>query len=237
MKRGKFFVAVVSHLRPERVKAMKALVGDATWVVGSDPEEVRAYKQMTPNVIAGGKLQASRNILLNHCQDKGLTLVLLADDLMQLTQATAAHKRIPLKFNDALKMMDAALDQTGAKLAGVPPTDNPLGYNAKTPIRTCVFCIADFMMIRPSDLRFDPLLKLKDDYDLTAQHVTKFGCIARCEKILAKFIHRTNAGGATGLRTDAVEQADIASLEKKWPGYFTRQKKKPNEVLFVLGRK
>lgn len=237
MKRGKFFVAIVSHLRPDRVPKMEEIVGKATWVVGSDPVEVESYKKFTPHVVAGGKLQASRNYLLDHCQKNNLTLVLLADDLVSLKQATKDHKRAPMEFEEALKLMDSALVKTGAKLCGVPPITDPRNYFEKYEVRTCVFCIADFMMIRPTHLRFDPLFRLKDDYDYTAQHVTEYGTIARCERVLAQFIHRTNAGGATGIRTDAVEQADIASLQKKWPGYFIRQKKKPNEVFFVLGRR
>lgn len=214
---------------------MKKIVGEATWVVGTGEKE--AYSKYAKSVVEGGKLQASRNYLLDYCEKKKLTLVLLADDLMRLDQAEPGNKRGPIKFETVLKMMDEALDLTSARLAGVPPTANPMNFNAKRLVKTCVFCIADFMMVRPTHLRFDPRFRLKDDYDYTAQHVTEYGSIARCEKVLALFVHRTNAGGATGIRTDAVEQADIASLEDKWPGYFVRQKKKPNEVFFVLGRK
>jgi predicted dienelactone hydrolase len=84
----------------------------------------------------------------------------------------------------------------------------------------------------PSAPRFDTELKLKEDYDYTAQHIALHGVVARCDFIFASFKHRTNAGGAVAYRTPEVEQESIKRLQDKWGDAIRLNPRRENEILF-----
>ena len=86
-------------------------------------------------------------------------------------------------------------------------------------------------MVKPTGLRFDPEIRLKEDYDYTLQHIERHGGTVRYGKYLATFKHYKNAGGAVSYRTEQLEQKTIAQLKTKWPGCFADNPKRPNEIL------
>ena len=92
-------------------------------------------------------------------------------------------------------------------------------------------------MIDPeSEPRFDEKMSLKEDYDLTAAHLLKYGKVLRSNRVIVKATHYTNAGGAVADRNDTREQYNIAVLRYKWPGVFPQHGTRgENEVRMAWG--
>ena len=225
---------VISAGRPGNVAAMTRLVGRATWLVPA--AEVKAYLLAGAPVVLddGGGLIAARNRALDLAFASGRVCIQLSDDLRRLEEALGPKEKRPMAFADAVALMRAATRAAGAKLAGIAPVANAFYFNPARPFHTAAFILGDFMYIHPSTPRFDPSLRLKEDYDFTLQHLREYRAVARCNAILGHFAHRTNKGGACAYRTEELEQAAIAVLKTKWPGMVKDNPRRPNEILLSL---
>ena len=92
------------------------------------------------------------------------------------------------------------------------------------------------MVIDPASTpRFDEMMTLKEDYDLTAQHLAKYGAVSRSNRVLIRAAHYTNDGGAVADRTDEKEQYNIAVLRHKWPGVFPENKNRKDSKNEAIG--
>jgi hypothetical protein len=227
------YLAIISTKRPQNVSLMQHLVGNATWYVGKN--EAREYQQRgASSVLEGGALCPSRNRALHDAWEHRLPCIQLSDDLTKLQQACySMHKcfRLPLSFPVAVKTVLEEMEGLDARLGGVSPTDNLLNYNPRRPVATSHFILGDFMVVRPCTLFFDERFSLKEDYDYTLQHLMQYGIVARCDSILASFIHRTNAGGAASIRTPQREDTNIALLKHKWKQCIADHPRAEHEVL------
>lgn len=229
MRKNKVFV--ISHARPQNVTKLSAIIGPgATWVVGHG--EAQLYKRFgAESVTEGGGLCESRNLALHLAFASGMNCVQISDDLKKLQRVTLPEKTTkPLSFSMALLLMQDLMERNKARLAGVAPTSNAFFTNKE--VQTKHFVVGDMIMVAPCDLRFDTNLKLKEDYDFTAQQIKAFGLVCRVDTILAHFEHRTNAGGAVDYRTSEREQAAISYLKAKWPDWIKDNARRPDEILF-----
>lgn len=129
----------------------------------------------------------------------------------------------------AARILAAAIESTGARLAGASPTGNP--FYSRQPLSTRHFVIASMILVQPSEPRFDPGFRLKEDYDFTAAHLDAYGTVARVDRLLPTFRHYTNSGGCQPYRDLATEQAAVARLQTKWPGVFRDNPRRPGEVI------
>ena len=228
------FLSVISHARPTNVPAMEALIGPATWFVGKG--EAAAYQEHgAHNVVESGGLCRSRNAAIEnsgmrHC-------IQLSDDLRKVQVAITEGRRTVAKdipFVAAVRLVRNGMRSIGAKLGGAAPTANPFYASVDRPVHPSAFIVGDFIIIAPSKPRFDESLALKEDYDFTLQHIARYGSVARHDAVLMSFAHRTNAGGAVEVRTDALEQECIAALREKWPLFIRNNPRRPNEILLKL---
>ena len=112
----------------------------------------------------------------------------------------------------------------------MPPTTNP--FYAKNEIQLNAFVIASMCLTKPSDERFDPNVRLKEDYDFTLQHIKNNGGVVRWHKYLLNFKHYTNSGGVVSYRNKSTESKSINYLIEKWGDAITLNKKRENEILF-----
>lgn len=227
-------IAIISHARPQNVPKIQAITGlNVWWYVGYGEKhdyELHGAK----NVVESGGLMASRNLALEHAfLDGQQTCVQISDDLSKLKfLINKEGKNIvtsELSFQNALGYMEHELNKTPYKLAGVAPTPNAFFYHKE--FSANLFIVGDFIMIKPTELRFDENLSLKEDYDYTVQHLKTYGGVLRCNRILATFAHRTNKGGAVEYRTAEKEQQNIAYLMAKHPDEFRLNPLRPNEIL------
>lgn len=227
-------VFVISAGRPATVAKMTELAGPATWVVPA--AELEAYRGAgAPAVLAdGGGLIAARNRALDMAFSQGHPCIQLSDDLGKLEEAQSPKDKRPMTLAAAVDLMRAATSAAGARLAGIAPVANAFYFNPTRPFHTAAFILGDFLYVLPSEPRFDPALRLKEDYDFTLQHLRAHGAVARCNAVLGHFKHRTNKGGACAYRTAELEQAAIAYLKAKWPGNIKDNPRRPNEILLAL---
>ena len=207
-------------------------MGNATWYV-RDQKDVVSYEG-AESAIAAGALCKARNKALNDAHGRGLPCIQLSDDLTRLERVFAIrklNKTVTIPFDMAVATMLNAAQRAQAFLAGVAPTTNKLFFNPSKAITLTNFIVGDFILVRPSPLRFDEEMRLKEDYDFTLQHLKSYGRVARCNNIFAYFSHRKNAGGAVGYRTAELEQEMIAHLKRKWNHHIRDNPKRPNEVI------
>jgi len=229
----KFKIYVISHLRPAAVAKMTPFVGVATWCVGAGEKQAYTYAGAERAVETGG-LCESRNWALEDAFKSGAACVQISDDLSKLARIVEIGKNTTTKMTvrEAVELMIAQADAVGAKYAGCAPTANPFFTQRK--VSTAHFIVGDFITVLPSEPRFDTRLKLKEDYDFTAQHFNEYGAVARCDEIMATFAHRTNAGGAVAYRTSEREQEAIRLLKAKWPKWIIDNGRRNDEVLMRL---
>merc|ERR1712048_1055229 len=88
-----------------------------------------------------------------------------------------------------------------------------------------------------SPIRFDESRKLKEDYDFTCSHLDKYGSVMRLNRMTVSAKHYSNSGGAVSVRNNKEEKRNIQILHEKWPGAFTNNAKRKNEVLLKWGCK
>lgn len=228
------FVAVISARRPERVPAMKTIIGnDAHWFVANGDGD--AYRQNgAANVRESGGLCESRNAALEMAFAAGKPCVQLSDDLKSIKKAHSKTQTEPLSFPKAVSEMLHAASVFRSKLVGVAPTANAFYYNPEKPFKLKAFIVGDLHLAMPCDIRFDTNLLLKEDYDFTLKHIKTFGRAVRVDNILAEFAHRTNAGGAVSYRTALLEQTCIAYLKKKWGAFIRDNPRRKNEILLNI---
>lgn len=228
----KFHVYVISAGRPQAVEKMAEHLDGVPhyWVVPAS--DLQAYADAGCAVMADpGSLVAARNMALDHAFARGWHCAQVSDDLKAIKVLGTGTRTLAW----ALAELDKALEDTGLALAGCSPTDNL--YFAKPGVATRKFVVGDLIMVRPTELRFDENLRLKEDYDFTLQHWMEYGGAARCDYIAPSFAHYKNAGGAVAVRTSELEQATIAYLKDKWPGLIRDNPRRPNEILLTTPRR
>ncbi len=231
------FATVISCRRSHNVEKVQALCGDVTWIVKDD--EVQDYLDAgAAAAVAGGGLCPSRNKAMDLAFAENAWCLELSDDLKKLQIASGTNaddkKAVNCDLAQAVSHMKELMKMTRAYLGGVAPTPNLFYFNPNRPAKTAAFIVGDMILMRPTELRFDENLKLKEDYDYTLQHLKKYGRVARVDTVLATFDHRSNKGGAVDFRTSEKEKEAIAYLREKWPGYIRDNPRRPDEILLKL---
>ena len=222
---------------------------DPTWYV--DAESVTDYRALGFKVKVGGKLTESRNKALQDAKKLGKVCVQLSDDIsgwvyMDGPQAkertddacNAAHsaaRRIVCSPLAAARFMLAKM-RSGtprARLGGVYPLGSCSRAFAGAPFADKNFILGDFLVVDGGDVKFDPNMTLKEDYDFTCSHLKAHGCVLRCQRMTLCVKHYSNAGGACSNRDKKglEEKRNIAILNEKWPGVFRPNPKRNNEVI------
>lgn len=224
------FVAVISAGRPQNVPHMDSLIDvPHTWVVPHDQIEDYRYAG-AEDVVGTSSSQDThqRNFALDIAGSR--YCVQMDDDLKKLRYCIPGQKGEPITVSLAIGMMMQMLEECDAYYAGVAPTDN--AYFTRVAVNTRGFIRSAFTVYRPgSNLRYDHQFRLKGDYDLTCQHLAKYGRVARVDGLLASFAFGQGAGGCVSYRTPALEAEMCDRLIAKWPAAISRNPKREGEVL------
>lgn len=233
---------VISAGRPDAVARMAPHLAtvDAPvfWMVPRRDADAYVEAGAEQVLMDPGSLVGARNLALSYAFADDHACVQISDDLKRIRclEECEPTRTGDISLGDVLWHLDGALDYTGyLKLAGCSPTDNL--YFAKEGVSTRKFIVGDLIMVRPTELRFDPNLRLKEDYDFTLQHWATYGGAVRCDYIAPSFSHYTNAGGAVASRTEQLEQETIAYLHAKWPGMLRDNPRRANEILLTTPRR
>lgn len=232
-----FFVIVSAH-RPNIVDATYHIAGtdEITWIVATGEKELYE-KAGARHVMEGGKIVESRNLSLELAQQSGYPLLTMDDELHKICEpvfSVSKGKYIssPIDMNEAVRRLFEGFEKyPNSHFAGVAPTDNPFFYHGR-PVNNKAFIVASFMLIKPTELRFDKAAELKEDYDFTIQNVLKFGCVSRRDDVLMSFSHKSTKGGVSQWRTPEIQDKVIEYLYLKWHGRFiTKNPRRRGEML------
>lgn len=197
-------------------------------VKGGQKEKYEEYG--CSNVIETGSLMDSRNYALEHSFKENKICVQLSDDLKKVSVNKNFGEPVDVDLDVALDEMVGIFNKTNSILMGIPPTPND--FYAKTIISRNTFCIGDCFFVKPTHIRFDKNLTLKEDYDFTLQVLWETGECFRIQKYLFTFQHYTNSGGAVDIRNTEEEQKNIKYLQQKWGKDIVRlNPKRDNEIL------
>ncbi|CAE8644459.1 unnamed protein product [Polarella glacialis] len=220
--------------------------GGASPVWYVDKPSLAAYKRIGLNARVGGKLVPARNLALEDAKRLKKACVQVSDDIqgwtylggklnskayldssanaLQAGNEAARHAdELAISPVAAASFLLAKLRAAGTpKLAGVHPVSNPGMALMREAVSSDTFILGDFFVAEPSNCRFDPRMSLKEDYDFTCSHLDRHGSVLRCNRMLVRAVHETNAGGAVSERDSAghKERENIKILQEKWPGVF-----------------
>lgn len=224
-------VFIISKGRWDNVQNIQKITGkNVTWLV-ADGEKVFYQAMGADFVVEAGGLMAARNQALDMAFGNKRICVQLSDDLVRIKRGLTKKTSQPITLDESIKIILDGMQETGSLLGGVAPTANAFFTNFDIPVRNRHFIVGDFIVVKPTDLRFDTNMRLKEDYDYTLQHIDKYGSVARCDLVLAEFKHRTNPGGAVEYRTDDLEQETIEYLKQKWGDVIRDNPRRKNEIL------
>lgn len=224
-------IFVISARRTGNVAQVQESVPDCIWLVPD--EEVKDYEKAGADKVipAGNSLVSARNKALEIASD--YYCVQISDDLEALSWRKPDMSTQGKTITETAEMMVTQLAKSPYYLAGIAPTDN--AYFATNRIAKKGFCIGDFFVVKPnSEIRFDDRFLLKEDYDFTLQHFTKYGGLLRFDFVLASFKHYSNQGGVVAYRNSQVEAEMISLLQKKWGKLVKLNPKRENEVLLYF---
>ena len=234
----KYQICIPTYKRYGNVKEMEEVLGtkDILWAFNSEEDKAK-YPEVNQSVI-GGDLIKNRNALLKVCESRDQICVMLDDDLVRVTENTnfnGGEKKVNVSPLDALEEIVGDFVNRPQTIAGMSPTDND--FFAGKEHQENMFLIASLMIIKPVGIYFDPDIPLKEDYEITANHIINAGGSLRYNKWMWSFKHYTNDGGcqADGIRSDENEAASVAYLHNKYPGAFKDNPKRPNEVILTKG--
>lgn len=227
-----------------------------TWYV--DAASCEDYRRLGLDAVVGGKLTPARNMALDDAQREGKPCVQVSDDISkweyvlreklemkggdfsEANAAVAAAKRYSLSPVAAAQLLLAKMRASGLgpRLGGVYPTANAAQGISQDECTYRHFILGDFFVADDSPCRFDSTMTLKEDYDLTASHLARHGAVLRCNRLFLHVKHSTNEGGAVATRDSdgSEERKNIAILQTKWPGAFSLNGKRKDEVIFNWSR-
>lgn len=138
------------------------------------------------------------------------------------------------EFKEFSEYAFTLLEKNNIKLWGMYPVYNAFYMDNK--INRTGFCIGTMIGIINNELRFDPTLYLKEDYDFTIKNIIKYKKVARFNYITTKADHYNNPGGCCQQRKEDPNKESLYCdrLLAKYPGITRRNPKRENEILINI---
>lgn len=233
---NRVWMAVVSSGRPENVRPMAEKIGAATWYVPEEQMDEYADQGVVVRPGSATGVTPVRNRILDTafgplCPD---TIAVMLDDDLKWAAFASNGKAEHVPPRVAITNMVRRLKESDFHLAGASPTNNP--YFTRQSQSIHLFIRSGVLAVKPTPLRFDENLKVKEDYDYTIQHYLEYGGVLRCDDLLFDFQQRTNKGGYTDSRSLEREEAAVQYLMSKWGKLVKRHPRRPGEVTLSLPR-
>ena len=237
----KIRVCIPSYKRPT-VETLQVYPSCAVYV---DEDEAEEYREANPGaeIVAcpkgiQGNLCRVRNYILDKEFGNGADCVLLLDDDMQGVFRHDLKQGIHGMYGYAETLLNeehlheflhsAAVlcEEWGFKFFGVNCVDDPLAYDHFRPFKTTAYIGGPFQAFLPNPLRYDEGLPLKEDYDMTLQHLNEYRGALRFDAYYYECRQSKQAGGCATYRNLKKEREQFERLQKKWGGAIIRQDRK-----------
>lgn len=218
-----------SYKRPDGVLTLNYLPFCRIWVCETEAD---AYRAANPGALivpvpegVQGNLCRIRNWILDQDAAAGVDAVCLIDDDLDHIAYWEDKKRVRVsgfQFYDFLQRHTRLAMDWGVKLWGVNVNNDKQCYREYTPFSTLSYIGGPFSVHVNSPLRYDENLPLKEDYDMTLQHLNKYRQVLRLNKFyyMAKQGGSGTAtrqpGGCAVYRNLDTEIAQLEALQRKW---------------------
>lgn len=225
-------VCVPSYKRP-KVETLDVYPHCRVYVAESEFAAYRASNGVGADIVAvpdevQGNLCRVRNYILDAEFGSGTDGVLIIDDDMssvcrfeavQAKHGLFGYQRKDLNEAELLAFVRHGFelcDEWGFKFWGVNCVSDPRSYCAYTPFSTNEYIGGPFQAHLKNPLRYDERLPLKEDYDMTLQHMNKYRGALRFNMYHYYCKQSDQAGGCAQMRNIARERQQFDALQRKW---------------------
>jgi len=188
------------------------------YVVAEDEaDNYKHDKIVIPNEVQGN-ISRVRNYVLD--MFKGHVVVMMDDDCEGLYRWNNLKNNL-LEENEFMEfcenmvqmIIDSKLKYGGVNIAA--PSDKG-AYRENSPFSFVYPVLGPFCIHVGSELRYDENIPLKEDYDMSIQHLNKYRGILRANAYAYKVKQAINKGGCSGMRNSKKEKEQFELLTKKW---------------------
>lgn len=166
---------------------------------------------------AQGNVCRIKNYILNNYFDCDC-MVLLDDDCRGIYR-WQKQKKIKIEGDDLIEFAESGAilcNDYGFKFWGMNCIPDKGAYREHTPFSTFQFIGGPFQGHLKNNLRYDETLPLKEDYDMTLQHIKKYkGCL-RINYAHYDVKQAEQTGGCATYRNNTREKEQFELLQKKW---------------------
>lgn len=225
-----------SYQRAGAVGVLSYLPGARLFVCES---EAAAYREKHPDATlvvmpAGvqGNIARVRNWMLEHEFDRGIDAVCMVDDDLRYVGRFRRRKRVrvpPAEIEAWVYKYSRVALESGAKLWGINVNNDNQAYREFSPFSFVSVVLGPFMVHLKNGIRYDERFFLKEDYDISIQHLNAYRRVLR----LNAFFYMAGmggsgtgqAGGISGIRNVEREFDQIELLQKKWGRLIVRMDK------------
>jgi hypothetical protein len=217
--RVKFYAP--SYRRPEKSITQMTYPQVQLVVSASEAEEYQNNGNeivICPDHIQGNLCRV-RNWMLDNLMDDADCLVLLDDDCsaIKVWQHQQQVKLQPKELTEACEAWATLCQEWGYHYWGLNCVPDKGAYREYSPFGTLQYIGGPFQAhLRTSKLRYDVNLPLKEDYDLTLQHIQHYGGCLRINYAHYFVKQAEQQGGCATYRNLDKEKQQFFALQKKW---------------------
>lgn len=199
------------------------------------PEEYKTYLEFNPkhkeNIVKckkgiQGNLCRVRNYILDEEFNHGADIVLIIDDDLRCIEhfemsedKSYAYEKVKLKSADILDFIyrySLLCEEWGFKFWGINCNSDTMSYRQYSPFSTTSYIGGPFQcFIKGNELRYDEMLPLKEDYDMTLQNMNKYRGALRVNKYHYVCRQSEQKGGCAIYRNMEREKEQFEMLQKE----------------------
>jgi hypothetical protein len=176
---------------------------------------------------AQGNLCRVRNYILDNLSSADCT-ILLDDDCSGIYR-WKNRKKVLMQEDDLFEFCENAsiiCQDFGFKFWGLNCVPDKGAYREHTPFGTLQYIGGPFQAHLKNSIRYDENLPLKEDYDITLQHIKKYkGCL-RINYAFYEVKQAEQPGGCAQYRNINREKQQFLELQNKWGSKIVSQDKK-----------
>jgi hypothetical protein len=232
MKKLNYYVAVISHMRPENVSKIMEIIYPLDPVFFVNKGEGKEYQKAGAKKVieCGTDIVEARNRAVKEAGKK--FCIQVSDDLKSIKKVYLDGKKKIVEKIEFYKVCEALvmqLENQNSNYGGVAVTTNLLNYDGIN-ISLDKLIVNDLICLRPKTF-FDPLLPLKEDYGLCIKELSCGRPVVRLNNILCDFPHRQNKGGANTYRNTETEKQATLRLKHRWGMFVKDNPRRPGQVL------
>ena len=187
--------------------------------------EAKEYIKNGNNVVicpdeAQGNLCRVRNWILNNLFDKETDcIILLDDDCKGIGYWEEQNKSVfnPGELEEFCEKMAILCNDLNFKFWGLNCVEDKGAYMEHKPFGFTQYIGGPFQAhLKDSEIRYDESLPLKEDYDITLQHMLKHGGALRINYAHYNVKQAEQSGGCATYRNLEKEKEQFFMLQRKW---------------------